>query len=272
MWRVHIAYDDKLTESQIDQVLRGDDDDAYVDMLDSWMFDTYYDESVKVAKDKCESLDLDFESLPDALQDELRLAIQEQDTSDPLGDLTRNTPPQLMRHELVSSSAWSQSDDELHRLARGSVNLDDRVEPARVQLIENELIKNGVMPGPLSDSEREAVVEVVREGPEYLHEGVTLDAIWQGGISEASLAHDQEERAVTAPSGMNITLIDTWNGNGMEAKFPSEMSMRFTKGNPAQLDSTKGQYGLDEICGLVPSAFKADLQDKEKVGTERLGD
>lgn len=283
-----VDYNDSLRDDQVDTYLAGGSDELREELID---FDSYgeqmHDRAIEIAKETCQDLGVEWESLDFSDQDELRMVVSEHDESDVVGDLVKNSRTQLMRQMLVGESDFLPSGksgrsleekywDSMKILAQascftGSSERPENVIKARVELTEKALRDKGIISGPLDEANREKLTEAFENGPEWLHEAVSVDAIWNGDIREVNLPtdapdRDQDEvlREVEAPTGLNIVVLDRENGSGWEAKLDVPMRMRLTRDNPAHTDSAGPGYGWDEVVGVVHSAYDTDLEEVAK--------
>ena len=255
----YVEYDDKLTSEQINMLLSGQGIELESDVSEVFE-DSRYGHALEEAVTACEARGVDFDELDPDDQDVVRHAIEEKDSSDPVSDLIRRTPSQLMRAHLGKSL-----DDEIRdRDLKDLVFYDDknwkRQEDARADLLLDMLDKAGV--NVQDASVREAVAGLVTEGPAVWHEGVTLDVIWYGDIADAAAPLDYEQNSAEAGRTLNFTdarvvLLDTINGSGMDAEISGPLNVTVTQAVPAQLDSGQpGYYGWDDTAGVVKSAYE----------------
>lgn len=269
---IFIDYNDQLSNQQIDMLLAGDRDEVEEDLTMQWAGEQRFVRAKELAQEKTEELGISFDNLNYLQQLDLIDQIQSQDSSDPLSQLERNTGAVLLRHTVVPASIWYDADPELLQQAHYSVYLHDESGPARVKIIEDALIKNGTLTGPLSQTDRNNLTLMVNNGPEYLHEAVSLDAIWYGPLSDVTLDCNKSDRTVRAEAGINLVLIDTWNGSGFDVQIEAPVSMTFSQDNHAQLDVTYPGYGSwDRIAGPAHSAYRTELTEaikQEQLGTD----
>ncbi|MDJ0459919.1 hypothetical protein PUN71_022180 [Arthrobacter sp. NQ7] len=157
-------------------------------------------------------------------QDEARFAVYERDESDPLKDLLRNTHSQLLRTSLgrpverLKESRWTSGQ-----------RLDEDGFAARHDAVANLLTEAGVevdAPGV-----REAIEQLVTEGPYDWHEGVQLDVLWYGDVADAvpSTRSDNDPEAgkekVLEFAKPHVLLIDKWNGQGYDTVLPAPLKI-----------------------------------------------
>ncbi|HEX9088371.1 MAG TPA: hypothetical protein VF867_12690 [Arthrobacter sp.] len=264
-----VDYDDKLTTEQMGMILEGRWNDAENDVDDRFS-DSAYEESVTVARGDLETavqegrFDLEWDELDPDEQNEARYAVEERDDSDPVKDLLRNTPPQLMRTSLgspagrLSEARWAS----WH-------HLDDGGFEARKKVISDLLKESGV--DLSAEGVAEAIEELIDNGPGDWHEGVQLDVIFYGDVADAVPVTrfdndpDAGKEKVLEFAKPNILLIDKWNGSGHDVVIPAPLKR--TLARPAEdgsetpqtgrayLDDSAGGYSWDDVCGLVKSAY-----------------
>lgn len=267
-----VDYDDKLTKEQINMILSGAWNDAENDIEDRFS-DSAYDEAVRVATEELETavqeerFDREWDELDPDEQDEARYAVEARDSSEPVKDLLRNTPPQLMRTSLGNPSQHLSKP----QFASGH-RLDDGGFEARHKVVES-LLKDAGMdtsaPGVTA-----AIEELITEGPYDWHEGVQLDVIFYGDVADAVPATqfdndpDAGREKVLEFAKPHILLIDKWNGSGHDVVVPAPLKRTLAKPSEdgsetprtgrVYLDDSGDGYSWDDVCGLVKSAYGGD--------------
>lgn len=265
----YVSYDDRLTEKQMGMILSGQWMDAEND-VDERFSDNAYEEALTIARAEIDeaaaagTFDRDWDDLDPDEQDAARYAVEERDDSDPVKDLLRNTPDQLMRTSLgqpagrLSEPRWASG----HRM-------DDGGFTARHDAVA-ALLKDAGMnvdaPGV-----REAIEELINEGPYNWHEAVDLDVIWYGGLEDAVPAPrtespETEGSKVLEFATPHVLLIDRMNGSGHEVVIPAPLRRTLTRvgydedeaprTGRAYLDSNSGGYGWDAVAGVYKPAYK----------------
>lgn len=272
----YVAYDEQLSKDQMMMMLAGDASAAYDD-YDESAGDYRYDQAREEVADALRTAqlrhetDIAIEDLSSDEADELIQLALENDQSDPIKDLSRNTSPQLMRARLSApdwqkdlGNAWSG-----HSIYGTSENDETKaLEQSRYQAIENVLKASGI---DTADPEnQEAIRDLVSEGPYDWHESVDLDIIFAADIENASASHEGETALeFTNP---HVVLIDRNNGSGYDAQFKGAAKKTIpaaeninSKTDRVFLDKGDiGGYGWDEVCGLVTSAYKTDVNREVK--------
>lgn len=268
----YISYDEQLSDEQIDLVLAGQDGSAYEDFLDN--SDLFGDESTEnVAREaladgfRNDRTDIDWEDLDTDEKDQLIDLVQERNTSDPIADLTRNTHPQLMRTSLSTPSydkrlgeAWSG--DALY--AREESETSRALVQRRRDIVADKLAEHGV--DTALPANREAIAELIDNGPYNWHEGVSLDVIFHAKVNEVSASQDGPSKlAFTDPY---VVLIDRINGSGHDVKLQGTVSKRIPEAEKASEPETRvfldddgrGGYGWDQVAGVVKSAYAVEIE------------
>jgi hypothetical protein len=263
-----VEYDHELNVDQISMILEGRWNDAEND-VDENFSDASYEEAVRIAEEEVNAayeagtFDREWDELDPDEQDEARYAVEARDDSDPVKDMLRNTPPQLMRTSLGTPA---------QRLAEprwtSGHHLDDGGFEARHKVVEG-LVKDAGMdtsaPGVTA-----AIEELITEGPYDWHDGVQVDVIFYGDIEDAvpntrfENEPDTGKTKVLEFANPHILLIDKWGGSGHDVVVPAPLKR--TLSVPAEdtdtpqtghvyLDDKAGGYSWDDVCGLVKSAY-----------------
>lgn len=265
---IYVHYDDRLTTEQMDSILAGDwaaaEDsvfEAYEEHLESRAGEEareLVDAAYESGTFHCEYDELDFEEQQEAIN-----AIREKDTSDPVRQLLRTTPDQLMRTRL-GTPVDRLTDPSA---ARGS-RLDDGGHQARAEAILGLLKDHGA--DPEAEGVREAVDELVNEGPYDWHEGVRLELIFTGNVEDVAAAPsdggEEVQRRQLTFTTPEVLLIDTMNGSGHEVNVPAtlikvldqpaEDGSGISDDGRVMLDSHAPGYSWDDVAGVVHSAYK----------------
>jgi hypothetical protein len=264
-----VSYDDRLTEVQMGMILSGQWTDAEND-VDENFADNAYEEAVTIARTEIDeaveagTFDREWDDLDLDEQDAARHAVEERDDSDPVKDLLRNTPDQLMRTSLgqpaerLSEPRWASG----HRM-------DDGGFTARHDAVAALLKDTGMNVD--APEVREAIEELINEGPYDWHEGVDLDLIWYGALEDAvptprGESPETEGSKVLEFATPHVLLIDRMNGSGHEVTIPAPLKRTLTRvgyddveapqTGRAYLDSGAGGYGWDSIAGVYKPAYE----------------
>lgn len=264
----YVAYDDRLTDEQMNMILAGQWNDAEND-VDERFSDNAYEEAVTIARTELDEavaegrFDREWDELDQDEQDAARYAVEERDDSDPVKDLLRNTPDQLMRTSLGTPENLLKD-----RSAVLGSHLDDGGFEARQKAVSDLLAAAGM--DTSAAGVQDEIRALVNEGPYDWHEGVQLDVIWYGGLEDAvstprsdSEADGQKVLEFATP---HVLLIDKWNGSGHEVVIPAPLTRTLTRVQDDQetpqtgrayLDKGAGGYGWDEVAGVYKPAYKA---------------
>lgn len=279
-----ISYDEQLSDEQIDMVLAGQDDSAYESYMEN--NDLFGDDSAEdIAREALTDgflngrTDMDWDDLDTDEKDSLLDLVRERDTSDPIADLTRNTHPQLMRTSLSTPSydkrlgeAWSG--DALY----GSEESDASraLVQRRRDIVADKLAEHGI--DTASAANREAIAELIDNGPYNWHEGVSLDVIFHAKVNEVSASQDGPSKlAFTDPY---VVLIDRINGSGHDVKLQGTMSKSIPEADKASESESRvfldqggrGGYGWDQVAGVVKSAYAVEIERENAITVAKEGE
>lgn len=261
---VYLDYRDELNEEYFSQYLLGDIEEINEQIYCNWYADTRYQGLIHEIQHALAELNIDYNLIDDDLKQELSAIIEQFDNQDILEELVNRSGNQLLRKTLSPSKTLELWDGPNSEKVHASVYLDGESGPARVEAIINYLIKENIVP-EISEKNRDEITTMVNNGPEFLHEGVTLDLLWSGDPKEVALNMTQDSRKVKLRKNESITLllIDSWNGSGYEATLTDvPVTFEITKESPVFLDHDKAHgYGWDEIAGIVHSAYQSSFED-----------
>jgi len=259
----YVDYRSSLADNKegMNAFLSGDGDALNEHVFEGWDDGDNRYEGVKMAaNDVLREHGYDWDDLEPDEQDELREAIEEKDTSDPLKDLLRNTPAQLVKYDIDNAyeavnefckDANGEVDtDKFYNMMDGSNdNFDDRVA-----FVTDYLDKLGFE--TTTDDAKAAVNSLVANGNYNWHEGVQMGFTFRTDIDDVHVGEyfdgeEHTERDITFTEPVNFGMIDRWNGSGFVEEFtPKRGGVTFTatKEKPVELDGTGG-YGWDNIVG-----------------------
>ncbi len=262
---IYVAYDDQLDEENIQRYLAGDLDGIYDEYFDMTM-DARSDTAMLEARQLTEDAGLDWDDLDYVEQEEIRLAIEEHDESDPVPQLVRNTHNQLVRVPLLTDVQQASSEWPTNLYHPSASPDNDEVFNQRVAFLTAQLEAKGI--NASSNEAQTALRELVDNGPWVWHEMVDLDVIWYGDITNVAVGVGDD--GVIIPRDLSFTnpeivLIDRANGSGHEVTLPSTVRTRLTEEAPAILDSPRGGgrgYGWDDVAGVHKPAFAAPIESK----------
>jgi hypothetical protein len=258
---IYVAYDDQLTEAQMNDYLAGDFQ-AVEESVDDAFLEHRYERLDELAQEACDKHDVDFNFLSDEDQERIKEAIAEKDSSDPVADLARNTHAQLMRAPLAADIYHLLTEDEKNTLAYPSNDGYEEQQAGRATVLARILEQSDV--DVADPTVKEAIDDLVQNGPDTWHEGVSLDVIWYGDVKDAAAASWSNNLPVAVDgrnlhfTGARIVLLDSWNGSGMDVELPGALNVRVTPEQPAVLDSSPATngYGWDDVAGVSKDAYR----------------
>lgn len=275
-----VDYDHRLQGEDVDHFLVGDPHGDLEESIEEQFDEARADAAYRVATEVLEKLGVPSPG-DDAITD-IAQSIRDRDNtenSDVIADLARNTHPQLMRAPIgeVHIAAHQEFERANGFSRRALYGGESDTQQARAAFLAEKLHAAGL------DTDRQevkdAVNDLVSEGPEYWHEAVTLDAIWYGDIRDAALpaaAEQEVSRSIVLggapahskenPQGhVNVVLLDSANGSGYAASIPGTLNLTLTPESPAKLDSggDSAGYGWDDTAGVYKPAFAVDVRDAE---------
>lgn len=250
-------YRDQLNDKEINLYLEADDNfDATI--LERFE-DSRYQAAVEIVEELLSELNIDPDYLKTREVDELRYLVEESDCSTIEDDLIKNTPDQLMRQTLIQ---FNESEDpsfskNIYLADTNSGITVEAIAKARTDYVEKKLLEKGVIRRALNENSKNDLMEMFLNGPEYLWDGVILDAIWYGNINEVNLPLSEldPKRTVTTKK-CSLVILDYTNGTAFDSQFDEPITLQLTKERPAFLDSEGPGYSVDEICGLYKPAYK----------------
>jgi hypothetical protein len=264
-----VDYDDRLTAEQMNMILAGAWTDAEND-VDENFSDNAFEEATRIAETEINAAfeggryDREWDELESDEQDTARYAVEERDDSDPVKDLLRNTPDQLMRTSLGTPESLLKD-----RWAAAGSRLDGGGFEARQKAVSDLLAASGM--DTSAEGVQDEIAALVNEGPYDWHEGVQLDVIWYGGVEDAVPtprfeSPETEGQKVLEFAKPHVLLIDKWNGSGHEVVIPAPLKRTLTRvgyddqeapqTGRAYLDSDAGGYGWDAVAGVHKPAYK----------------
>lgn len=244
----HVQYDDRLRDEQVKKYLSGNYDDLQDEVSEVFSDGTTESASEEV-RDLLREAGLDEDDIDTDKFDELTEVVRTKDDSDPLPALVRNTPEKLMRLTL-----GQPTESHLYDGNRDGVMEEREAKIARM------LTDKGL--DVTSPEAREAIGELVANGPHNWHEGVDLDVIYFDDIRDSTIYN--EETGKVAPREIqfkdpNILLLDRMNGSGHDVRIPGMIKAAATEQSPVKLDADPDfGYGWDETAGVVHSAYRTD--------------
>ena len=195
-----------LDDNQTDRLLAGDWDNLYNELSEQWMDNAAYEQMRHQLEETAQTIGFDYEEYGDTLEVSMESAIYEQDTSNPIRDLTRNRGKDTMRFELAVGGADDESSDPLEQVAARPLaeGGDDEVAAARAHITEKRLTASGVIAQPLSAADRAALTEAFKRGPQEW-EDTTVGTLFNASALDVALPAD------AAMNGRDETLVSLTN-------------------------------------------------------------
>lgn len=257
---VYIDYRDGIEDkAALDGYLRGDYEKIDGN-LEEWISDSSHQGAQSVIEDLCSEFDIDKGDLdPDDEQD-LMETLYENDSSDVLSDLLRNTNNQLMEYSFGNFM-------DLAAELETEYDLDDF--DGRVGALSDILRPKGV---DVDSEEGKKAIESIVGNAGYWHEGVRVSAIFYGAVEDFNVSHYDAEtqesynaRDITFTGKAQVGVLDPWNGAGMIDEVPlSEEGLRFTATaeRPVHIDGQNNGYGWDDVAGVAYHAYGVDSKSE----------
>lgn len=243
---VFVQHDDGLTDEQIQKQLNGeapwDDADA-----DEWQSEAAYYGAVAAIDEYVDPDDLEIlksdTSSPIGKLDELRLEVQERDTSDAFADLLRHTDNKCFRYYVGvdSSVTWQSSEEEIGE------NIDAIAKALGISGVDHEdMLRSWLAEG--------------QDGPVYVY--------WYGDVEQlvkAANNYDGSVEGTVKPQTITWTnpsllVLNGLQGSGMDCDYPGTITLPFDR-ERLKLDA-KGignGYSWDDVAGIVRSAYACDV-------------
>lgn len=266
---IYIHYDEELTKDQISSILAGDwgtAEDSVVEACQDYVHLRSREEAEELvnAAYNAGTFHCEWDELDDDEQDEAAERIRENDKSDPIPQLLRNTPDQLMRtrlgvpsERLTVPGAWLGS------------NLDEAGSAARRTAIMGILNDHGA--DVLAPGVSEAIEELIDNGPWNWHEGVRLELIFTAGVEDMAATPreggEEVQRKQLTFTSPRLLLIDAVNGCGHEVSIPTTVtkvldqpeadSTEVPVEGRVSLDKDAGGYSWDDVAGVVTGYYKS---------------
>lgn len=246
-----VGYDNRVDPEDDNNYLAGDENAVY-DRAFEWISDNRRSGAHTEAAELCRRAGVDLDDFDDDDQERLIDAIEEGDPSDPIGQLLRNTRDRLLRAPV----GLSLGDEPAERDRSDLIYYNDREweaqQAGRVEMILEMLARSRA--DTSAPEVRARATELVAEGPQTWHEGVTLDVIWCGDASDVAMTPEQADAGGRQLSfqDASVVLPDTNNGSRHDVEIPGALTTKVTNDIPAHLDSFRGQ---DATAGTAPQAW-----------------
>lgn len=257
---VFVEYDDKLTDEQVNMVLAGRWSEVE-DAVESVFAESRENNLIEECEKAAAAAGYDWDELSETVQETVRYEVERRDGSDPVADLLRQTPKQLLRTCLgqpgpLAGAAWQEDFGNDEAIA-----------------IRHEAVAGILRGAGLNTATPEAtsaIAELVSESGGMWHEGVDLDVLWYGDVATASSSPSSEHSGSNTLTFTNptILLIDRINGSGHEVRILGQVRKNLApnldqedleRTEKVYLDSAAGGYGWDSIAGVVKSAYESPV-------------
>lgn len=242
---VDIAYDDQLTDEQIQSAFKGTPPFEIAD-LDEWESDARHAGLWATLESYVDTEDLDLLRADQSRFDELQQAVEERDLSDPFGALARRTPHKWIRYTLDVEpvSVWASAEDEI---------TED------MQTIAEEL---GI---EWNQGNRVLLRELVTNAGG----GGRLHILWYGAVDELIDAAQQEDadgkpQTITWENP-HLLVLSTAYGSGHMVSYEGTITLPFDR-NRLKLDARNvgnGYSWSEDVTGGLYSDVSTTVTIKE---------
>lgn len=248
----YVAYDDKLTEEQIQRILQGEVSDVENEILEQWQ--EYHHQLVdeqylpQLVPDPVEraALSADSERFWELVE-----AIRDRDDSTLWADLVRNTRQWsiLMRYRL------GKPDEDMDL----PYNLGYPADPQE-KIVNRWARKLARMAGVDFEPNEQAFRQMVIEQSYY---GGTLWVVWYGSpgdLIEAVCADtwQRKRRRTITWTNPELVLLDRFNGSGHDESIVGTITKPWDP-ERCEVDSQpRFGYGWDKVAGVVKTAYKCE--------------
>lgn len=245
------------SKSALDGYLRGDYE-GIDELLDEWVSESAHEGARSYLREICQEFDMDVNDLDVEDEDELMNTLHENDSSDVLKDLLRNTNNQLMEY---SFGGFMDMADDL------DTEYDLDTHEGRVGALSDILRPLGV---DVDSEEGKKAIDSIVGNNGYWHEGVRVSAIFYGDVTDFNTYNYDKEtgesydaRKVTFSGKAQVGILDPWNGAGWIDEVPlREEGLQFTAtaDKPVHIDGQNGGYGWDDVAGVAYHAYGVDAK------------
>lgn len=255
---------DGLTPEQANAILEGDWELAE-EQITEHHSDQVFDRAEEIARESVEEHGLDWDDLDDDQKDQLRETVMDRDESNPLDDHLTQHPAELVRIPVAPQQNLSSL------VGDAWVGNREGSTAKREQVISDLLTGAGV--DTSSAEVRQAISELVEEGPYDWSDSVRLDVLWHGPIGDVA-ATPREEIGLSGTrslsfSSPSVVLIDTQSGSGYETTIPGTVTTKIDSQTGAKptLDYMSNGYGWDQTAGVVKSAYRGSVTSEWTPGS-----
>lgn len=235
----YAVYDERLFGTQITRMLGGEYNTVEEEIIETWDLDDYTGERIRELIPDRTDRDLCAEA---GLLEPLVDAIMENDDSDIIPQLIRNTFGQLLRYEVASiETGYSSTPTELRKSAKRIARLTG------IDYMAN----------------RDALWELVTEAS-Y---GGTLYVLWYGDVDDLLARAADIEFGAAKPGGHitwtdgHLLILDLHNGSGHDVKVTGTIRRPLdTAQCSVDEKGNGGNYGYSwtDVCDPVASYYRND--------------
>lgn len=225
---VYVDYRDELSDEQVAAIVRGDIDSLW-ESIDEWENESRWEGARYVIGDTFS--DEEWESLTRDEQEEVRVAIEERDSSDVIGQLIRHTSDPLLRISCVDEDrAWSFE----------PVTPDEVLAQVGLEATEHNV--------------KAVDYALANASPEFS----VLMGYWIVSVDLATLYAAPEGATVTIENP-HLYLGNPFAGSGFITEEPLEGTVTVPR-EELRTDKDAFGYAVDEVYGgLSASQFHADI-------------
>lgn len=255
---------DGFTPEQANAILEGDWEYAEEQVTEHHS-DQVYSAAEEIARETAESLDLDWDDLSMDDQNEIVQEIMEMDESNPLDDHLTQHRAELVRIPVAPQQNLSSL------VGDAWVGNREGSSAKREKVISDLLTGAGV--DTSSAEVRQAISELVEEGPHDWSDSTRLDILWHGSIGDVAATPREDiglsgTRALSF-SSPSVVLIDTQSGSGYETTIPGTVTTKIDSQTGAKptLDHMSNGYGWNQTAGVVKSAYRGSVTSEWTPGS-----
>lgn len=257
---------ERLDDDEINAVLAGNRFEA-IDSIEENYEEYIHDSQREAAMKACDEADVDFDEL--SWQDQQAVVEAVGEHSNPgeqlYKQLLSNTPSQLVRRRLDDHS----EDDFTQRAYEAGVVWGNTADlDLRERVVTEHLAGYGI---DFTDPRnREAVSELVANGPHDLTDGVKLELISYNDVED--LAPGEQDKTVTF-TDPNVLLIDTMSGSGYDTKLFGAVSVPVPAAPEENdkktfyTDAGAPGYGWDDVAGVHKPGYRTAVTVKAEEET-----
>lgn len=253
----YVEYDDKLQTEQLDAYLRGDDEP--LDEIDSLFregegYEHALSEYLRGVTGEDPS---DFD---EDTYEQLREWAQDLDRSDVIGPLARHNG-----NTLIQLPAGPDDDTFGQALQSASEVEDEQERYAAIEKVFHDTLSAaGIVLDKLNRGQVQELIDETSLDAEHQYaEQWKLRIVTYTDPEEVSMSsygrHGATARQVTVEHPW-LLLVDPWNGRSHDVMLSGHLTTTISPDRPARLDASLGYGSLDEIAGVVHSAYRTPVK------------